>query len=68
MLNILISHKVEHNLKIKANKIIYVSCNPLTLVRDLNLLENKYDVVSVTPVDMFPNTHHVECVCLLKLR
>ncbi len=55
-------------LKIKANKIIYVSCNPLTLVRDLNLLENKYDVVSVTPVDMFPNTHHVECVCLLKLR
>ena len=55
-------------LKIKANKIIYVSCNPLTLVRDLNLLENKYDVVSVTPVDMFPNTHHVECVCVLKLK
>lgn len=59
---------IDDLLKIKANKIIYVSCNPLTLVRDLNLLENKYDVVSVTPVDMFPNTHHVECVCVLKLR
>ena len=59
---------IDDLLKIKANKIIYVSCNPLTSVRDLNLLENKYDVVSVTPVDMFPNTHHVECVCLLKLR
>ena len=59
---------IDDLLKIKANNIIYVSCNPLTSVRDLNLLENKYDVVSVTPVDMFPNTHHVECVCLLKLR
>ena len=59
---------IDDLLKIKANKIIYVSCNPLTLVRDLNLLENKYDVVSVTPVDMFPNTHHVECVCVLKLK
>lgn len=57
---------IDDLLKIKANKIIYVSCNPLTSVRDLNLLENKYDVVSVTPVDMFPNTHHVESVILLQ--
>jgi len=51
-----------------AKKIIYVSCNPITLSRDLLVLDNKYDVIELTPIDMFPNTHHTECVCILKLR
>ena len=54
--------------KISAPKIIYVSCDPVTLARDLKRLERMYEVLSVTPVDMFSNTYHVECVCLLNLR
>ncbi len=48
-----------------AEKIIYVSCNPATLARDVASLKGKYEVRSFTPVDMFPHTHHVECVCVL---
>lgn len=55
-------------LKIKANKIVYVSCNPLTLARDIKELDNGYDLGDITLVDMFPNTHHVECVVVLKLK
>ena len=51
----------------KIKKIIYVSCNPMTLVRDIKLLNN-YSLDKIELVDMFPQTHHVECVCLLKLR
>ena len=46
-------------------KIVYVSCNPATQARDLTLLDEKYKVVKVRPVDMFPHTHHVENVILL---
>jgi len=49
-----------------ANKIIYVSCDPMTLVRDLNILKEKYNIKEITPFDMFPNTYHVENVCLLE--
>lgn len=49
----------------KAKKIIYVSCDPMTLVRDLNLLNEYYDILEITPFDMFPNTHHVECISVL---
>lgn len=49
----------------KFDKIVYVSCDPVTLARDLNLLSANYDIVEVTPVDMFPNTYHIECVCNL---
>lgn len=53
---------------IKAEKIVYISCNPVTMARDLNYLSDTYITSEVTPVDMFPNTAHVECVCLLNLR
>lgn len=50
------------------NKLIYISCNPVTLARDLKELSNNYDILEITPFDMFPLTHHVECVCVLKLK
>lgn len=49
-------------------RIVYVSCNPATQARDLSLMYEKYRVVHVRPVDMFPQTHHVENVALLELR
>ena len=52
--------------KIKAKNIIYVSCNPITLVRDLKLLKDNYNIEYIKPYDMFPNTYHVECVVLLE--
>ena len=52
----------------KVNKIVYVSCNPATLNRDLDLLSKHYNVSDIYPVDMFPYTIHVECVCVLKLK
>ena len=54
--------------KIGPKKIVYVSCNPVTMARDLSYLTDLYDVKKVTPVDMFPNTAHVECVTVLNLK
>ena len=59
---------VEQLLKIKAPKMVYVSCNPATQARDLQLLSSVYEVKAVQPVDMFPHTQHVENVTLLELR
>lgn len=49
-------------------RIVYVSCNPATQARDLALMDSKYKVIAVQPVDMFPHTHHVEVVTMLELR
>jgi 23S rRNA (uracil1939-C5)-methyltransferase len=59
---------VEMLLQLESPKLIYVSCNPATQARDLNLLTQKYEVKKVRPVDMFPHTHHLETVALLELR
>ncbi len=59
---------VEQLLKIEAQKIVYVSCNSATQARDLALMDEKYKVTRVRPVDMFPQTHHVENVVLLERR
>lgn len=48
------------------DRIVYVSCDPMTLVRDLKDLSSKYEFKEITLVDMFPNTYHVECVILLQ--
>jgi len=58
---------VQKLLEMEAPKIVYVSCNPATQARDLSLLASKYSVTKVQPVDMFPHTHHIECVVLLSL-
>lgn len=55
-------------LQLEAKKIVYVSCNPATQARDIALMDHKYKVAVVQPVDMFPQTHHVENVVLLELR
>ena len=55
-------------LKANARKIVYVSCNPATQARDLELLSIKYKVERIKPVDMFPHTFHVENVVSLVLK
>jgi len=55
-------------LDIAAPSIVYVSCNTATQARDIGLLSEKYLVEKIQPVDMFPHTHHIECVVLLKLK
>ena len=59
---------INNILNINPKNIIYVSCDPMTLVRDLKVFSNNYDIVEITPFDMFPNTYHVECLVQLKLK
>ncbi|WP_298144827.1 23S rRNA (uracil(1939)-C(5))-methyltransferase RlmD [Flavobacterium sp.] len=59
---------VAQILKVAPQKVVYVSCNSATQARDLALLDERYEVVRVKPVDMFPQTHHVENVVLLSLK
>lgn len=59
---------IETILKSKPNKILYISCNPSTLARDIFGLKECYDVCSVTPFDMFPQTCHVETLAVLELK
>lgn len=59
---------IQNILKVKPEKLVYISCNPATMVRDLKLLEEKYEITEIQPVDMFPFTSHVECVAVIKLK
>lgn len=59
---------IDNILKIKPSRLIYISCNPATLVRDLAKFEEVYDVRKIKPVDMFPFTSHVECCSVLYLK
>jgi len=59
---------IQHLLSLEADKIVYISCNPATQARDLALMDEKYAVKAVQPVDMFPHTHHVENIVLLSLK
>lgn len=59
---------VDTILSAQPKRIVYVSCNPATQARDINLLSVKYEVCKVQPVDMFPHTQHVENVVLMKLK
>ena len=59
---------INNILMIKPKKIVYISCNPATLIRDLALFEELYEIKTIVPVDMFPWTSHVECVAVLQLR
>lgn len=59
---------VEQLLSMKAPRVVYVSCNPATQARDLQLLTEVYDIKKIQPVDMFPHTHHIENVVLLELK
>ncbi|MDM5226923.1 23S rRNA (uracil(1939)-C(5))-methyltransferase RlmD [Cytobacillus sp. NJ13] len=55
-------------LKVQPKKVIYVSCNPSTLAKDISVLGSKYKVNGIQPVDMFPQTAHVEAVALIELK
>jgi 23S rRNA (uracil1939-C5)-methyltransferase len=59
---------IKKILEIEAPVLVYVSCNPATQARDLQLLDEKYRVTKIQPVDMFPHTHHIENVVQLRLR
>ena len=56
---------IDNILKISPKRLVYISCNPATLVRDLSALEALYEIKRLKPVDMFPFTSHVECVALM---
>ncbi len=59
---------IQKLIEIAPEKIIYVSCNVATQARDLQLLSEKFSVKKLQPVDMFPHTHHIECVAELKMK
>ena len=59
---------IETLLNLEPEKIVYISCNPATLARDLANLQEKYQINKIQPVDMFPYTSHVESITILKLK
>ena len=62
------NNSIDNILKIKPKRVVYISCNPATLVRDLARFEDEYIISDIQPVDMFPYTSHVECVSVLELK
>jgi 23S rRNA (uracil1939-C5)-methyltransferase len=57
---------IPHLMAAAPDRIVYVSCNPATQARDISLLREQYELTTAIPVDMFPHTHHVECIALLQ--
>ena len=58
---------IENIIRIKPKKIIYISCNPMTFARDVNLLKEYYQLIELNIIDMFPDTYHIELISCLKL-
>jgi len=56
---------VKQVLELGADRMVYVSCNPATMARDLGMMQDSYRLVEVQPVDMFPHTYHIEAVAKL---
>ena len=59
---------IENIIKIKPKKIIYISCNPMTFSRDINLLKEYYQLIDLNIIDMFPDTYHIELISCLKIK
>ena len=57
---------IRHLLLAAPKRIVYVSCNPATQARDIEMLSDTYQLITAIPVDMFPHTQHIECVALLE--
>ena len=62
------NNTINNLLAVEPKKIVYISCNPSTLIRDLKQLSDKYDFDEIIPVDMFPYTSHTESIAILKLK
>lgn len=59
---------IEHIRRLRLSRLVYISCNPATQMRDISMLKDLYNILEVQPVDMFPQTQHVESVVKMKLR
>jgi 23S rRNA (uracil1939-C5)-methyltransferase len=57
---------IEQILGLLPDRIIYISCNPATLARDIFLLKERYRIEEVQPIDLFPNTYHIESIARLE--
>ena len=57
---------IDEVISVGAKRVIYVSCDPVTLARDLNIFKEYYNIKEISLFEMFPNTHHVESVCLFE--
>ena len=59
---------IENIIRIKPKKIIYISCNPMTFARDINLLKEYYQLIDINIIDMFPDTYHIELISCLEIK
>ncbi|MBR2744980.1 MAG: 23S rRNA (uracil(1939)-C(5))-methyltransferase RlmD [Clostridia bacterium] len=62
------NNTINNILKLNVDRVVYISCNPATMVRDLKMMEEKYEIVEIQPVDMFPFTSHIESITVLNLK
>lgn len=62
------NNTIENIMKLNVERVVYISCNPATMVRDLKMMEEKYEIKEVQPVDMFPFTSHVESVAVMVIK